>query len=135
MLTQEAALRPSESRARKLGLPEQFIRAYQKYGIKELYDWQASILNDRGVLDGRKSLVYTAPTSGGKTLVAEILMIRRLLDAGADSKALYVLPFKAVAADKAAYFREVRPSQLCVKIFPLYACCKNISLPSYPTDV
>jgi ATP-dependent helicase YprA (DUF1998 family) len=44
--------------------------------MKELYPWQAAALESGE--DGR-NLVYCAPTSGGKTAVAEVLMIRRLL--------------------------------------------------------
>ena len=41
-----------------------------------MYPWQAAALEcgERG-----SHLVYGAPTSGGKSLVAEVLMLRRLL--------------------------------------------------------
>lgn len=42
---------------------------------------QAECLNQPNVLDGA-NLVYCAPTSGGKSLVAEVLMLRRLLVTG-----------------------------------------------------
>lgn len=42
---------------------------------------QAECLHAPGVLDGT-NLVYCAPTSGGKSLVAEVLMLRRLLSTG-----------------------------------------------------
>jgi replicative superfamily II helicase len=42
---------------------------------------QAECLNQPGVLDG-SNLVYCAPTSGGKSLVAEVLMLRRLVVTG-----------------------------------------------------
>lgn len=42
---------------------------------------QAECLNTPGVLHGR-NLVYSAPTSGGKSLVAEVLAIRRLIHTG-----------------------------------------------------
>ena len=49
---------------------------YESKGMKQLYDWQAAALESGE--DGW-NLVYCAPTSGGKTAVAEILMIRRLV--------------------------------------------------------
>ncbi len=52
------------------------LQAYAEKGVKEMYPWQAAALE--GGLDG-SNLVYCAPTSGGKSLVAEILMLRRLL--------------------------------------------------------
>ncbi len=42
---------------------------------------QAECLCKPGVLQGR-NLVYCAPTSGGKSIVAEVLAIRRLLQTG-----------------------------------------------------
>jgi ATP-dependent helicase YprA (DUF1998 family) len=42
-------------------------------GVSRLYPWQAAALALPGVLRGGRSLVYSAPTAGGKTLVATIL--------------------------------------------------------------
>ena len=42
---------------------------------------QAECLCTPGVLDG-SNVVYCAPTSGGKSLVAEVLSLRRLLTTG-----------------------------------------------------
>jgi DNA polymerase theta len=42
---------------------------------------QAECLNQPGVLEGA-NLVYCAPTSGGKSMVAEVLLLRRLLSTG-----------------------------------------------------
>eukprot|EP00798_Chlamydomonas_sp_ICE-L_P011821 gene11821-33942_t len=49
--------------------------AFVAKGVKSLYPWQAGALECGE--DG-SNLVYCAPTSGGKSLVAEILMIRRM---------------------------------------------------------
>ena len=46
------------------------------------------------------TLVYTAPTSGGKTLVAEMLMLHRLEEGGAHAKAVFVVPYKAIVDEK-----------------------------------
>ncbi len=40
-----------------------------------MYPWQAAALE----CGQRSNLVYCAPTSGGKSLVAEVLLIQRLL--------------------------------------------------------
>ena len=69
-----------------------------------LYPWQAECLCTPGVLQGR-NLVYCAPTSGGKTLVGEILLLRQILSTG--RPALLVLPFVALCAEKSAHLRKI----------------------------
>ena len=64
-----------------LGLGPIIESNYEQRGITQLFDWQAKALGGKGVLDGSSNLLYTAPTSGGKTLVAEILMLRRIVAA------------------------------------------------------
>ncbi|ETO24234.1 hypothetical protein RFI_12923 [Reticulomyxa filosa] len=72
------------------GLPNSLAEGYAKEGVMELYDWQVECLSLRSVLNGG-NLVYSAPTGGGKTLVAEIVMLRNVLKW--NKKALFVLPF------------------------------------------
>ena len=96
-------------------LPDNVLEVYSSMGMHSLYPWQAEALARPGVLEGDANLLYTAPTSGGKTLVAELLVLRRLLEGGAHSKARFVLPFRAVVAEKAAYFRRLlEPTKLQV---------------------
>lgn len=48
-------------------------------GIENLYPWQARCLAEPGVVDGARDLLYFAPTSGGKTMVAELVLLLRVM--------------------------------------------------------
>lgn len=81
------------------GLPHTVCAGYARQGVSQLYPWQEACLSGAPeVLDGRRHFLYSAPTSGGKTLVAEILLLRRILATGC--RALLVLPYNSVVAEK-----------------------------------
>eukprot|EP00434_Breviolum_minutum_P035670 symbB.v1.2.031581.t1/scaffold3682.1/size52094/4 len=88
----------------RLDLPQAVVEAYQTRGIKSLYDWQAECLTTPGVQEGR-NLVYCAPTSGGKTLVSEVLMLQRLFRLR--KRAIFVLPYVSVVSEKAAFLQSL----------------------------
>lgn len=87
-----------------LGLPDVVVHAYNACGIRELYPWQAECLAVEGVRDGR-NLVYCAPTSGGKTLVSEILLLQRVITT--KKRAIFVLPYVSIVAEKTAYLQNL----------------------------
>ncbi|GIL55845.1 hypothetical protein Vafri_11347, partial [Volvox africanus] len=97
------------------------VAAFASKGVTKLYPWQAAALECGE--DGR-NLVYCAPTSGGKSLVAEILMIRRLVAAARTRqrplltgpqaaitslfpRALLVLPYVSIVSEKAEHLTRV----------------------------
>ncbi|XP_024031656.1 helicase and polymerase-containing protein TEBICHI [Morus notabilis] len=81
-------------------LPSEICNIYRKKGISKLYPWQVDCLQVDGVLQ-RRNLVYCASTSAGKSFVAEILMLRRVLSFG--KMALLVLPYVSICAEKAEH--------------------------------
>ncbi|XP_058886953.1 DNA polymerase theta-like isoform X1 [Acipenser ruthenus] len=86
------------------GLPKTVLEKYQSLGVVRMFEWQAECLTLGRVLEG-KNLVYSAPTSAGKTLVAELLILKRVLETR--RKALFILPFVSVAKEKMFYLQNI----------------------------
>ena len=86
------------------GLPEKVLEAYSEHGIVSMFEWQAECLSQPGVLSGR-NLIYSAPTSAGKTLVAELLALKCVLELR--KKAIIILPFVSIVLEKTRYLKEL----------------------------
>ena len=74
--------------------------AERAFGRVQPYEWQRRALALPRVLDGGASLVFCAPTGAGKSLVAETLLLRALLERR--RSALLVLPYVALCGEKAS---------------------------------
>ena len=79
------------------GLPESLVKNFTSLGIDSIYPWQSSCLLGRGILNGETNLVYSAPTGGGKSLVADVVMLKRVLE-DPKKKAILVLPVRVLGA-------------------------------------
>lgn len=87
-------------------LPHALVANFESLGIRSIYPWQKQCLLGPGLLKGEKNLVYSAPTGGGKSLVADVLMLKQVLE-NRDAKALLVLPYVALVQEKVRWLRNV----------------------------
>jgi Superfamily II helicase len=91
-----------------LDLPEALRDFYQKTGLLELHPPQAAAV-ERGLLNG-KSILAAIPTASGKTLLAEMAMLKSISNGG---KAIYIVPLKSLASEK--YDRFMQFEKLPIK--------------------
>eukprot|EP00392_Amoebophrya_sp_AT5.2_P005750 g5760.t1 len=100
-------------------LPPSITLAYEtQKNLKTLYPWQRDCLHCHPkVLKGKKNLIYCAPTSGGKTLVAELLMLRAVSLLGR-GPALLILPYVSIVSEKEHDLKVLcQPAGLTVRAF------------------
>ncbi len=82
--------------------PQNFIDIFTASGISTLHPPQAEAIR-KGVLE-QKNVVMAVPTAAGKTLIAELCMLKSILQRG--GKALYIAPLKALASEKYHDFKK-----------------------------
>ncbi|XP_023017282.2 DNA polymerase theta isoform X1 [Leptinotarsa decemlineata] len=87
------------------GLPEAVLEKYYARGLKSMFPWQVECLSNEDVLKNRKNLIYSAPTSAGKTLVAEILALKTIFEI--KKKVIFILPFVSIVREKMYYFQDL----------------------------
>ncbi|WP_282611274.1 DEAD/DEAH box helicase [Pelagibius sp. Alg239-R121] len=87
------------------GLPQPLLEALAT-AIPSLNQLQIDAVNEFGVLNS-EHLVVSAPTSSGKTMIGELAALRSLIDR---KRALFLLPLKALVADKARHLENVYAS-------------------------
>ena len=90
----------------RLKLPAAALRLLADEGYEELYPPQAAAVK-AGLLGGRSVLV-SAPTASGKTLVATLSMMAHLsARPRRRGRIVYLSPLRALASEKAAEFRKI----------------------------
>lgn len=87
---------------KKYSFPDSVKDIFDKHGLKDLYPPQKSAI-EAGVLDG-KNLLLSVPTAAGKTLVAELCMLKSILQN--NGRCLYIAPLKALVSEKCEDFRN-----------------------------
>ncbi len=89
-------------RVEELPIPDSVKAVVAKAGYETLYPPQEDAIK-AGVLDG-KNLVLASPTASGKTLVAELVVLKSILEH--EGKALYLTPLRALASEKFEDFQK-----------------------------
>ena len=100
---------PASLRLEHLGLPPAVVDRFVAGGVRSgaVYPWQRAAIDEGS--DG-SNLVYCAPTSGGKSLVANVLLARALARRaarGAPGRALVVLPFQSLVNEKVRDLKQL----------------------------
>jgi DNA polymerase theta len=122
-----------------LGLPVEICNTYETFGIKCLYEWQKQCIDQiESKSSSSKSLVYCAPTSGGKSLISEFIILKNSILLGKIS--IFVLPFVSLVLEKSNYFKKLLRSfnsnqkkSHKIKVKPYYGDVSCLSLCSGPS--
>ncbi|MBI4309151.1 MAG: DEAD/DEAH box helicase [Candidatus Omnitrophica bacterium] len=86
----------------KYSFPQTVIDIFEQEGITTLHPPQAEAIH-KGVLD-KKNVVMAVPTAAGKTLIAELALLKSVLHE--NGRALYIAPLKALASEKYHDFKR-----------------------------
>src|SRR5256712_9207954 len=97
-------------RVAALGVDPRIVEILKKQGIEELYPPQADAIGP-GLLG--ENLVLAIPTASGKSLVAYLPILASVLRGG---KALYIVPLRALAAEKYEALKDFEPLGIKVGI-------------------
>src|SRR6266571_675773 len=89
-------------RIRELPIDPQVVQLLEGEGLDQLYPPQEHAIQE-GVLDG-KNLVLASPTASGKTLIAELCILKHVLKK--HGKAIYLSPLRALASEKFKEFQR-----------------------------
>jgi helicase len=96
----------------KLKLPESAIEFLKSQGYTKLYPPQADSVKS-GLLDG-KSILVSAPTASGKTLIAMLAIMSYL--SNNKGKVVYLSPLRALASEKFTEFKKLEKVALGNKV-------------------
>ena len=96
----------------QLDLPKQLTEFLSSIGYETLYPTQKSSV-EAGLLEG-KSILVSAPTASGKTLIALLAIMEHIYKK--KGKIVYLSPLKALASEKFSEFKKLESIDLGRKI-------------------
>jgi len=96
---------------KEYNFPQNAIDILSDSGIQDLYPPQAQAI-EKGALKGN-NLLMSVPTAAGKTLIAELCMLKSILQD--NGRCLYIAPLKALASEKYEDFKK-KYSKLGIKV-------------------
>lgn len=96
------------------GLPPRLVDNFESLGVASIYPWQSTCLLGANLLQGEGNLCYVAPTGGGKSLVSDVLMLKKIIE-NPDKKGILVLPYVALVQEKLRWLRRVVEGVVKVK--------------------
>ncbi|CRG95756.1 DNA-directed DNA polymerase, putative [Plasmodium gallinaceum] len=90
----------------KYNINKKILENYRRENINELYKWQEECLNNLKKVRWKEgeNFIYVAPTSGGKTLVAEIFVFEELQKTEC---IFFLLPLNSLINEKIDYFKKI----------------------------
>ena len=81
-----------------LSLPAEVLAFFQEqWGINQLHPPQYEAMEP---LFNENNILLAIPTASGKSLVAYIAILNQLLNINPGSRAVYIVPLKALASEK-----------------------------------
>ncbi|VDN06820.1 unnamed protein product [Thelazia callipaeda] len=87
-------------------VPKELVVGYIGHGVYDLLPWQQQVLSKRTLRAPRYSnLVFSAPTSSGKTVVAELIAVNTVLQL--QRKAVFIFPYVSVAKEKFVTLQKI----------------------------
>ena len=87
----------------EIPIGEEFKKILRSENITKLYPPQESLVRS-GILETNGNVVLSTPTASGKTIAAEIAMIKTL-ERG--KRAVYIVPLRSLAYEKFLEFQKV----------------------------
>ena len=112
-------------RVSELGVPAELAALLEKQGLDTLYPPQAEAV---GPALAGKNLVLALPTASGKSLVAYLAVLKKVMAGG---RALYIVPLRALASEKAEDLKAFEPLGVRVGVSTGDYDSQGASLDSY----